>query len=959
MTVEESSDFLMSMVCHQDVLPKYETVNDMVRRFLSHEQDDHGKNPIKVFKELKIEKESEESQTTTTTIDKNPKLYQEEDVSQTTEPWSNLCAKISANDYTNKPEICNESNEAFQELISIKSPELANITIAEESMKIQTSMTSHQHTLQEKKDSSVSHRQFEHQTNTEDNSDEVEMYFISSFVSHTNPVMEIPDFLTDLSPSLASHSVQHAYKDENIVLPIFTALSQENLNIYAKSTEIEYEIDYTLSRINDPFEEETIYSMLSHQIRAPESLEEECMFLTSLAAHHIIAGQDCFVGSEQNISIQAHHNVDYSTESENVSNIAGNENYLLSMVAHETLENIDHYSLQNSSTPLHVFEEYDNFQKETGAISRVAHEIICCSNDDLYSYGHHELKDREWIPLTFEHQTMLTIDESRKMKDIPQIMDSHIASQGLLNPGFLKNEVHPISFEDVSYREAQDTDKMGNTLLLTLDNEEFKDTETLAMEDDMDSAEKMPDQKIITSPYPSFAGHQLPMKEVPIQFKEFIVSSTSFQSNFELENENILPSMVCSFQNSTQYGRENATVGCEIFGDYEVSSSLSVTHETSSNSHDQSEYHTSSMLQGQENELASNMEMKERTEPLSSKNTNSLSCSYTSRESEKSTGQENEITEKYNEKLERVKELQKLVETEIEEFDSKRCKRNFRIIENDLETTEAHIVSNVKNVVFESHIVFHQHDNEFSNGEHKLLENNKTHSNESINSIVETDSQNSGVESIESVVCVSSGSLNDIDEVNEDVQEEILEYKAIHETCPESVLEASCILDDNSPMIVQTHITSIEDIDKENNRCTEIGFDHYQEGQENNENQSLYYIKPQDEHKSLEDIKSRLRKVPRKASNVEIKIREKELLESVFQEGLKNSEKRKETQKMTNEKEKVSKQSFTLATLNEKVRKQTYKIRFKVNLSKDSSKSSVLHYLLGCFGGEKLLGQQM
>merc|ERR1712215_353688 len=108
---------------------------------------------------------------------------------------------------------------------------------------------------------------------------------------------------------------------------------------------------------------------------------------------------------------------------------------------------------------------------------------------------------------------------------------------------------------------------------------------------------------------------------------------------------------------------------------------------------------------------------------------------------------------------------------------SKRYKRNFRIIENDLEITETHIVSNVKNVVFESHIVFHQHDDEWSNGKQKLLENKESHSNESINSIFDTDSQSSSVESIESVVCVSLRSLNNIDEVSEDVQEEIPECK--------------------------------------------------------------------------------------------------------------------------------------------------------------------------------------
>merc|ERR1719369_286590 len=596
--VEESSDFPASMVCHQDILPDYETVSDMVRSFLSHEQDDHRKDPNKVCQELKIEKESEESQTTT--IYKDLKLYQDEHECETTKPSSNQYAKNRTNDYANTPVYCNESNEEIHSLLSIKSPELANITIAKESVKIQVSMASHQHKLQEKEDSSVSQRQFEHQTNSKDNSDEGEMYFISSFVSHTNPAIEVPAFHTHLSPSLASHSALLAYKDEDIILPIFTALSQEHLNTYAKSTEGEDDVDYMLSQ-NDPFEEETIYSMLSHQIREPECSEEEYIFITSLAAHHIASDQDLFVGSQQNnISIQVHHNVDYSKESEkvafiegeekseNVSNIADIENYLSSMVAHETLENIEHYSLQNSYTPLHVFEEYDDFQKETGAISRVAHEIICCSNEDLYSYGHHELKDREQIPLTFEHQTMLIVDESRKINDIPQVMELNIASQGLLNPGFYKNEVHPISFEDISYREAQDTDKMGNTLLLTLDNEEFRDTDTLAMEDDMDSAQTIPDQKIITPPYPSFVGHQLPTKEN--QYEEFIVSTTSFLSNCELENENILPSMISSFQYSTQYGKENAKVDYELFGHNEESSSLSVTHETSSNSCDLSEY---------------------------------------------------------------------------------------------------------------------------------------------------------------------------------------------------------------------------------------------------------------------------------------------------------------------------------------------------------------------------------
>ena len=90
-----------------------------------------------------------------------------------------------------------------------------------------------------------------------------------------------------------------------------------------------------------------------------------------------------------------------------------------------------------------------------------------------------------------------------------------------------------------------------------------------------------------------------------------------------------------------------------------------------------------------------------------------------------------------------------------------------------------------------------------------------------------------------------------------------------------------------------------------------------------------------------------LRQIPRRSSNVTTKIRETELLNSLFKEGFKEAEE-----------EKPRKSSMTIVTFNESVKKQTYKIRFKVSLNKDSSKSSVLQYLLGCFGGEKLFHQK-
>merc|ERR1711892_373200 len=100
------------------------------------------------------------------------------------------------------------------------------------------------------------------------------------------------------------------------------------------------------------------------------------------------------------------------------------------------------------------------------------------------------------------------------------------------------------------------------------------------------------------------------------------------------------------------------------------------------------------------------------------------------------------------------------------------------------------------------------------------------------------------------------------------------------------------------------------------------------------------------------------RKMPRKSSIIETKIRETELLNSLFQDSSKQTTEPKEQEKCeTKVQEKSQKSSMTIATLNENVKKQTYKIRFKVKLNTNSSKSSVLQYLFGCLRGEKLLHQ--
>merc|ERR1712106_712482 len=125
--------------------------------------------------------------------------------------------------------------------------------------------------------------------------------------------------------------------------------------------------------------------------------------------------------------------------------------------------------------------------------------------------------------------------------------------------------------------------------------------------------------------------------------------------------------------------------------------------------------------------------------------------------------------------------------------------------------------------------------------------------------------------------------------------------------------------------------------------------------------QNLELHNQQEENENADqfnDLKKHLRKMPRKSSIIETKIRETELLNSLFQDNSKQTAEPKEQEKcQTKDQEKLQKSSMTIATLNKKDKKQTYKIRFKVKLNSNSSTSSVLQYLFGCFGGEKLLHQ--
>merc|ERR1711953_1407082 len=108
------------------------------------------------------------------------------------------------------------------------------------------------------------------------------------------------------------------------------------------------------------------------------------------------------------------------------------------------------------------------------------------------------------------------------------------------------------------------------------------------------------------------------------------------------------------------------------------------------------------------------------------------------------------------------------------------------------------------------------------------------------------------------------------------------------------------------------------------------------------------------------DLRLQPRAPPRKSVSLETKIRDRELLDSLLSyqrqtESIPDEEK-KENNEMKPSILKPNKSSITLsASLNENVKKQSYRIKFRIKVNDKSPKeSSVLRYLFGCFGGERL-----
>merc|ERR1711997_286932 len=287
----------------------------------------------------------------------------------------------------------------------------------------------------------------------------------------------------------------------------------------------------------------------------------------------------------------------------------------------------------------------------------------------------------------------------------------------------------------------------------------------------------------------------------------------------------------------------------------------------------------------------------------------------------------------YKLQLTRIKELQKLVEDELEEFDTKR-----KVKSNLVQATETQIVNIVKGIEFKSDIKITQLTEE---------DEDLDKTEDDVDPITEIDDTNTNeIRDEEEEEDIEEEEELDISESGKDLSDE-----------EENLIHASCTLKrDNTVSISSNFITS-----SQTQLAPEISTQETAPEPSLDEKTELdgEECPTEDKDRRENDLKLQPRAPPRKSVSLETKMRDKQLLESPLTDQRQTESSPDEEKKEIIPKPsilKANKSSITLsASLNENVKKQSYRIKFRIKVNDKSPKeSSVLRYLFGCFGGERL-----
>merc|ERR1712029_588787 len=315
------------------------------------------------------------------------------------------------------------------------------------------------------------------------------------------------------------------------------------------------------------------------------------------------------------------------------------------------------------------------------------------------------------------------------------------------------------------------------------------------------------------------------------------------------------------------------------------------------------------------------------------------SCPEKDEESAAEKSEPKPVVQSFKLQLTRLQQLQKLVEDELEEFDQKKNKVDLE------QATETQVINIVKGVEFITNIKMNQ----------VLEDSTQEHTTKVEHPIVQVMEEQEEEEEQETTESI-------------DTHEEKHDYEVFseeEEAPEENFIHASCTLTENTVSIKSNYVNTSHSSLNEEIREQNIPEDQKQENilqdnDNNDENLTDMTKQKQDE------LKLQLRVPQRKSVGSETKIRDEQLLNSLF--GGSNTAENVALNEKTEESKtrpsilKPSKSTVKVATatLNENVKKQSYRIKFKVKLNENKSKkeTSVLRYLFGCFGGEKLFNSQ-
>merc|ERR1712013_44202 len=783
-----------------------------------------------------------------------------------------------------------------------------------------------------------------------------ETYHYSSYVTHhLSPLDNLQEF-SEMPLSMVSHNIS-----KNIEVDIddhdnISMVVHQNINnaIDCHKNDSSEVCDMEdLEEYIDIHDISFISSLCSHETLHPETTTESSDSPLSMVSHHLFAPDDNPVDAvsmlchqstvSSNIEQDDNEEIEYTAEVDGEVETELNQ-LVTTMTAHQlqAIEIQSEFCVLPVSMATHVVMDQEFIFEDQDYETMLPHHINASNNieieelnEDVFLIEHDNIS----IPstdhqLVYSEQKENTADKEHPGEEIKthfDILDSYSVSslkEQIIKPVLPQNNDLMLTSSMVTHQYSEQNFSMINVLECIEEDKENEESEHIT----------------------SLASHQLPISNSD---EEFFITALSHgrptNELFNSENSGSECSMLDHLVSCKTTGDKREEADNHSILDKDSISSNSLTKviddnqikiDQAENTGDNSnknlvEYSLNSYTEGTIEEKNEDSFQEESPVGLVYKNENNENSENIA------------LKSPFTKRLTRIQKLQRLVEDEIEEFENKR-KNNVKQIENDVETTETHIVNNVKNIQFQSCIVTHQKLN---------VEYNEDDIYESLNKNVSPystgyESLISSEESLNSVICTTSENFECQKEKCLPDFDETTQTNSDYEDDEESVIQASCTLEDKCPVVItSSQLPSAElKTEKESHM-------HEQEVVKmNNEDENSFKEEQckQQTNEEFDDLKIQLRKTPRRSSNATTKIRETELLNSFLNEESKGTmEKYKKKPQ-----EKKRKNSITLATLNESVKKQTYKIKFKVSLNTDSSKSSVLQYLFGCFGGEKLFHEQ-